>query len=201
MSACLAACALASFLWFHDLVYIFCLDFLDFCFYLACGLAGSFFVPRFIFLLAGYPAFIDTVAEAVFLSFRFAMIFVFTVVPGICFLLVDLYIFFKVMFLLKVLLFVFFGMYIFVFRFFPQIPRILNPVAEAVRSLEEMSLDPVLGRYVEDGWGGVENAKMAILSDFFKVMDECTGLICKMSCALLLVMRDLSLCGSFQSIG
>ena len=50
-----------------------------------------------------------------------------------------------------------------------QIPRILNPVAEAVRSLEEMALDPVLGHYVDVGWGGVKNAKMAILSDFFKV--------------------------------
>lgn len=50
-----------------------------------------------------------------------------------------------------------------------QIPRILNPVVEAVRSLEEMALDPVLGHYVDVGWGGVRNAKMAILSDFFKV--------------------------------
>lgn len=53
--------------------------------------------------------------------------------------------------------------------FFSQIPRILGPVAEAVRSLEEMALDPVLGYFVDEGWGGVENAKMAILSDFFKV--------------------------------
>lgn len=52
-----------------------------------------------------------------------------------------------------------------------QIPRILNPIAEAVRSLEEMALDPVIGDYVEDGWGGVHNAKMAVLSDFFKVRD------------------------------
>lgn len=50
-------------------------------------------------------------------------------------------------------------------------------MAEAVRSLEEMALDPVLGSYVEDGWGGVENAKMAILSDFFKVMHGYTGLV------------------------
>lgn len=52
----------------------------------------------------------------------------------------------------------------------PQIPRILNPIAEAVRSLEEVALDPVLGHYVDVGWGGVNNAKMAILSDFFKVL-------------------------------
>ncbi|CAN0423631.1 unnamed protein product [Ectocarpus sp. 12 AP-2014] len=51
---------------------------------------------------------------------------------------------------------------------YTQIPRILNPVAEAVRSLEEMAHDPVLGHYVDVGWGGVQNAKMAILSDFFK---------------------------------
>lgn len=50
-----------------------------------------------------------------------------------------------------------------------QIPRLLNPIAEAVRSLEEMALDPVLGTYVDVGWGGVRNARMAILSDFFKV--------------------------------
>lgn len=50
-----------------------------------------------------------------------------------------------------------------------QIPRILNPVAEAVRSLEELALDPVLGLYVDVAWGGVHRAKMAILSDFFKV--------------------------------
>lgn len=50
-----------------------------------------------------------------------------------------------------------------------QIPRILSPIAEAVRSLEEMALDPALGHYVDVGWGGVHNAKMAILSDFFKV--------------------------------
>lgn len=37
--------------------------------------------------------------------------------------------------------------------------------------MEEMALDPVLGNYVDVGWGGVRNAKMAILSDFFKV--EC----------------------------
>ncbi|CAM9466642.1 unnamed protein product, partial [Ectocarpus sp. 13 AM-2016] len=51
---------------------------------------------------------------------------------------------------------------------YTQIPRILNPVAEVVRSLEEMAHDPVLGHYVDVGWGGVQNAKMAILSDFFK---------------------------------
>lgn len=51
---------------------------------------------------------------------------------------------------------------------YTQIPRILNPIAEVVRSLEEMALDPVIGDYVEDGWGGVHNAKMAVLSDFFK---------------------------------
>ncbi|CAM9843504.1 unnamed protein product, partial [Hapterophycus canaliculatus] len=51
---------------------------------------------------------------------------------------------------------------------YTQIPRILNPVVQAVRSLEEMALDPVLGHYVDVGWGGVKNAKMAILSDFFK---------------------------------
>ena len=50
-----------------------------------------------------------------------------------------------------------------------QIPRILSPIVEAVRSLEDMALDPVLGNYVDVGWGGVRNAKMAILSDFFKV--------------------------------
>lgn len=53
-----------------------------------------------------------------------------------------------------------------------QIPRILNPVAEAIRSLEGMALDPVLGHYVDVGWGGVHNAKMAILSDFFKVLHD-----------------------------
>ncbi|CAB1120350.1 unnamed protein product [Ectocarpus sp. CCAP 1310/34] len=51
---------------------------------------------------------------------------------------------------------------------YTQIPRILNPVVEAVRSLEGMAHDPVLGHYVDVGWGGVQNAKMAILSDFFK---------------------------------
>lgn len=50
-----------------------------------------------------------------------------------------------------------------------QIPRILNPIAEVVRSLGDMALDPVLGKYVDVGWGGVHRAKMAILSDFFKV--------------------------------
>ncbi|CAM9687403.1 unnamed protein product [Ascophyllum nodosum] len=51
---------------------------------------------------------------------------------------------------------------------YTQIPRILSPIVEAVRSLEDMALDPVLGNYVDVGWGGVRNAKMAILSDFFK---------------------------------
>lgn len=41
-----------------------------------------------------------------------------------------------------------------------------------MRSLEEMALDPVLGKYVKDGWGGVHNAKMTVLSDFFKVRDR-----------------------------
>lgn len=50
-----------------------------------------------------------------------------------------------------------------------QIPRILNPIADAVQSLEDLALDPILGQYVDVGWGGVHNAKMAILSDFFKV--------------------------------
>ncbi|CAM9195762.1 unnamed protein product [Scytosiphon promiscuus] len=48
---------------------------------------------------------------------------------------------------------------------YTQIPRILNPVVEAVRSLEEMALDPVLGHYVDVGWGGVRNAKMAIFGN------------------------------------
>lgn len=60
-----------------------------------------------------------------------------------------------------------------------QIPRILNPIAEAVRSLEEMALDPVLGHYVDAGWGGVHNAKMAILSDFFKVLHVITSVLLK----------------------
>lgn len=54
-------------------------------------------------------------------------------------------------------------------RSISQIPRILGPIVEAVRSLEDMALDPLLGHYVDVGWGGVYNAKMAVLSDFFKV--------------------------------
>lgn len=50
-----------------------------------------------------------------------------------------------------------------------KIPRILNPIAETVHALEEMAVDPVLGHYVDVQWGGVHNAKMAILSDYFKV--------------------------------
>lgn len=53
-----------------------------------------------------------------------------------------------------------------------------------------MALDPVIGDYVEDGWGGVHNAKMAVLSDFFKVRD-CPAVCCTpISCASKLELES-----------
>ena len=47
-------------------------------------------------------------------------------------------------------------------------PRILNPVALCVSQIDELCKDPGLKAYVDSQFGGADQCRKAILSDFFR---------------------------------
>lgn len=52
---------------------------------------------------------------------------------------------------------------------YAQVPRILLPITTCIRRLGEIVYeDKSVAKYVEDNWGGVENARKIILRDFFR---------------------------------
>jgi hypothetical protein len=51
---------------------------------------------------------------------------------------------------------------------YTQVPRILNPVALCVSQVDEICKDPGLKAYVDSQFGGADQCRKAILSDFFR---------------------------------
>ena len=51
---------------------------------------------------------------------------------------------------------------------YTQIPRILAPIIDTVRQLDELAAGPGMGEYIRSTFGSVDECRMAILSDFFR---------------------------------
>lgn len=51
---------------------------------------------------------------------------------------------------------------------YTQVSRILNPIVRTLDQLEDLVKDPGLALYINKTFGGVDKAKMEILTDFFR---------------------------------
>eukprot|EP01139_Manchomonas_bermudensis_P006206 Amastigsp_a176678_22.p1 type:complete len:418 gc:universal Amastigsp_a176678_22:1-1254(+) len=52
---------------------------------------------------------------------------------------------------------------------YTQVPRILNPIVTAIRALGDISArDPAVARYLDEHFGGLEEARFELLRDFFR---------------------------------